>query len=87
MTLPDERFRAVLATEQFLYKLLQPKYTPGVPKKIREEARSLLRHYPSGIAMMVAAEAAPGVFQSDVNIDPLYKMVKQYDNEKKGSDI
>jgi hypothetical protein len=58
-----------------------------VPKRIREEARRLLRHYPSGIAMMVAAEEAPGVFQSDVNIDPLYKMVKQYDDEKKGKDL
>jgi len=47
MTLPIERTHAVLNTEKFLLKLCNPKETPGVPKSIREEARGLLRHYPT----------------------------------------
>lgn len=47
MTLPVERTRAVLETEKFLHRLCDPKVTPGLPKKIRFDARSLLRHYPT----------------------------------------
>lgn len=46
MTIPSERTRAVLSTEQFLCDLLDPKKTPRVPKEIRQRARALLRHYP-----------------------------------------
>jgi hypothetical protein len=46
MTLPYERTRAVLETEQFLIRLITPKVTPGLPKLIRQQAKSLLRHYP-----------------------------------------
>ena len=44
MTLPYERTRSVIQTENFLKKLLT---TPRVPKWIRDEARWCLRHYPS----------------------------------------
>lgn len=47
MTLPFERARAVLYTEEFLKDLLNPQLTPKVPKPIRRMAGSLLRHYPS----------------------------------------
>lgn len=47
MTLPDERTRAVLNTKRFLLDLLDPKKTPKVPKKIRKQAYSLLKHYPN----------------------------------------
>lgn len=46
MTLPDERRRAILYTKDFLLALCNPRATPRVPKKVREEARSLLKHYP-----------------------------------------
>ena len=59
MTLPDERYRAVVQTEKFLKEILS---TPRVPKAIKDRARSCLRHYPSDYDMTRAAEAAPDVF-------------------------
>lgn len=47
MTLPYERYRAVLAAESLLTDLLSPEKTPRVPKIVRERARMVLRHYPS----------------------------------------
>ena len=47
MTLPIERTYAVQNTEQFLLDLCNPKKTPRVPAGIREQARRLLRHYPT----------------------------------------
>ena len=46
MTLPDERYRAVKSAQQFLARLAGGEY-PRVPKAVRDEARSILRHYPT----------------------------------------
>jgi hypothetical protein len=81
MTLPDERYRAVMETMRFLTDLCNPDVTPRVPKVIRQRARSLLRHYPSAWDMKVASENAPNIFQKEM--EPLYRMVKKYDMEKK----
>ena len=78
MTLPDERYRAVMQTIQFLTDICN---TPRIPKTIKQQARSLLRHYPNAWDMKAAAELAPHVFQKEM--EPLYRMVKQYDMEKK----
>ena len=51
MTLPYERTRAVLSTQEFLIDLLDPKKTPRIPNHIRQRARSLLRHYPNPFEM------------------------------------
>ena len=63
MTLPDERYRAVIQTEKFLKEILS---TPRVPKAIKDRARSMLRHYPSDYDMKRAAESAPDVFQEQM---------------------
>ena len=76
MTLPDERYRAVVQTEKFLQQILS---TPRVPKAIKDQARWCLRHYPSAWDMKRAAEDCPSVFAE--RLDPLVKMVWQYDNE------
>ena len=81
MTLPDERYRAVERTRQLLLNLLNPAHTPKVPKIVREEAGYCLRHFPTTFDMQIAAEDAPNVFQE--RMEPLYRMVKQYDMEKK----
>lgn len=81
MTLPDERYRAVVQTKKFLADLCSPQRTPRVPKDIRQLANSLLRHYPSDWDMKQAAENCPSIFQE--RMEPLYRMVKQYDMEKK----
>ena len=70
MTLPDERYRAVIQTEKFLKEILS---TPRVPKAIKDRARSCLRHYPVWYDMQRAAEAAPDVFQE--RMEDLHRFV------------
>ena len=70
MTLPDERYRAVVQTKRFLLKLLS---TPRVPKAVKDEARSCLRHYPDEWEMQRAAAGAPDVFQE--RMDDLHKFL------------
>lgn len=77
MTLPDERYRAVVQTKRFLLEILT---TDRVPKTIKDGARHCLRHYPDEWEMQRAAEGAPDVFQE--RMEPLYRMVKQYEQDK-----
>jgi len=70
LTLPDERYRAVIQTEKFLKEILS---TPRVPKAIKDRARSCLRHYPTDYDMNRAAEAAPEVFQE--RMEDLHRFV------------
>ena len=65
MTLPDERYRAVKYAQDFLSRLAGGQYA-RVPKAVRDEARSILRHYPSTWDMDRAATAAPEVFQQQM---------------------
>lgn len=65
MTIPFERYRAVVQTEEFLKELLDPKKTPRVPKDIRRQALWCLRHYPSKYEMDRAAKQAPDLFAVD----------------------
>jgi hypothetical protein len=78
MTLPDERYRAVVQTEKFLREIL---ITPRVPKSIKDGARYCLRHYPSGWDMKMAAEGAPDVFAE--RMEPVTRLFKQYEEGKK----
>lgn len=81
MTLPDERYRAVLWAKRLLTDLAHnTKDYPRVPKKVRGEAYSILRHFPSEWDMTRAAENAPDVFQE--RMEPLYRMVKQHEIDK-----
>ena len=80
MTLPDERYRAVVQTCRFLFDLCNPEHTPRVPKLVRDTARDLLRHYPNERDMKAAAENCPSIFQE--RMEPLYRMVKQYEQDK-----
>lgn len=77
MTLPDERYRAVMQTIEFLTEICN---TPRIPKIIKERANSLLRHYPSAWDMKRAAENCPDLFAE--RMEPLYRMVKQHEQEK-----
>jgi hypothetical protein len=79
MTLPDERYRAVKWAESFLQRLAGGQY-PRTPKAVRQEARSILRHYPSNWDMDRAAATSPEVFQQQM--EPLYRMIKQRDLEQ-----
>jgi len=46
MTTIDEQYQALHNVRNFLLRLLDPRQTPRVPKKIREDARARLKHYP-----------------------------------------
>ena len=72
MTLPDERYRSVKWAEGFLKRLAGGQYA-RTPKAVRDEARSILRHYPSDYDMNRAAEAAPEVFQE--RMEDLHRFV------------
>jgi hypothetical protein len=78
MTLPDERYRAVKWAESFLSRLAGGEF-PRTPKAVRDEARSILRHYPSSWDMQRTAAAAPEVFQE--RMEQLHRMIAAYNPE------
>ena len=80
MTLPDERYRAVVQTRRFLFDLCNPEHTPRVPKLIRDTARSMLRHYPNEYDMRKTAQTSPDIFQE--KMEPVTKLFKQYEERK-----
>ncbi len=75
MTLPDERYRAVLAAERLLKDLCDPRVTPRVPKIVRQRASSALRHYPGQWDMQRAAAECPEVFQEQM--EDLHRFIAQ----------
>ena len=72
LTLPDERYRSVKWAQGFLSRLAGGHYA-RTPKAVRDEARSILRHYPSDWDMNRAAAAAPEVFQE--RMEDLHRFV------------
>lgn len=81
MTLPDERYRAVMWASRFLTDLASDrKKYPRISKAIRQEAWSIMRHFPNEWDMKRSAEASPEVFQE--RMEPLYRMVKQHEQDK-----
>jgi hypothetical protein len=84
MTLPDERYRAVRQTRLFLQDLITPGKISRVPRSVREQARSLLRHYPGDYDMWQACQAAPGVFQE--RMDDLHRFIRQGIDQSEGKD-
>jgi len=83
MTLPDERYRSIqLAADLLLRIAAHPKQTPGVPRRIREEAAAILRHYPGQWDLERLSQAAPDVVQQ--RMEPLHRLVaayKEHDND------
>ena len=79
MTLPDERYRAVKWAEAFLKRLASGDYQ-RVPKVVRQEAYSILRHYPNSWDMQRVSEASPEVFQE--RIEPVTRLFKKYEEGK-----
>lgn len=81
MTLPDERYRAVVQTKKFLESLLS---APEIPKHIRDDARWCLRHYPSEWDMEYAAKGAPHVFAK--TMEDVHRMMAKYEQDKGNED-
>lgn len=80
MTLPDERYRAVRMARQFLLELCDSSKTPKIPSIIRNQARGILRHYPSDWDMERACQGAPDVFQTQM--EAVSRLIKQYEESK-----
>ena len=83
MTLPDERYRAVLAAERLLKDLCDPSVTPRVPRAVRSRASAVLRHYPGSWDMDRAAHRAPEVFSSPNKLDDLQIFIVDGVNRQK----
>lgn len=81
MTLPDERYRAVIQTKNFLAELCNPEKTPRVPKAVREKARWCLRHYPSYWDLERVSKVAPDIFATE--LEDVQKMFMKYEESKK----
>lgn len=83
MTLPYERYNAIKRTEQFLKDLMDPKATPRVPKRIRQEAYYCLRHYLGGYNLDLLATKCPDVIQTPNPIDDLSMLMHDYEEKKR----
>ena len=88
VTLPDERYRAVIRAEAFLKRLCDPKQTARVPAEVRVEAAGILRHFPTEWEMKAVADVVPALFQEQ--IEDLHRTVllwQHYQNSlDKGED-
>lgn len=73
VTLPDERYRALNMAESFLQDLMDPKKTPRVPKRIRAQARLVLRHYPGSYYIDQIARRAPDIVAAE--LDDVHKFI------------
>ena len=72
MTLPDERYRAVMTTRKFLQQLAGGEFS-RVPKAVRAQALACLRHFPSSWEMDVLADARPDIVTR--HMEDLHKFV------------
>jgi len=80
MTLPDERYRAVMQTQRFLLRLLT---TPRVPKAVKDEARACLRHYPSEYDMKKVSQTSADIFAERMeDVERMFKRYEQLQAEK-----
>lgn len=73
MTLPYERTRAVINAREFLFRLSTPYIQSGIkriPAAVRDEARRLLRHYPSVVDLKYA-ESSFSVEEADKIMDEM----------------
>jgi len=77
MTLPDERYRAVVQTQRFLLRILT---TPRVPKAVKDEARACLRHYPSEYDMKKVSQTSADIFAE--RMEDVTRMFKAYEEKK-----
>lgn len=83
MTLPDERYRAIMFAKHLCEDLLDPHKTPRVPKAVRQRARGVLRHFPDEYYLSMLAKSRPDILEYRGDpIEPLYKLIKDYELEK-----
>jgi hypothetical protein len=64
MTMPDERYRAMVEGLKLIEDLLIPQVTPRVPGDVRERARWIMRHHPSAYELSRLAQHAPSMLST-----------------------
>jgi hypothetical protein len=84
MTLPDERYRAVMQTARFLKALSYSSEIKRVPLAVRQEARALLRHYPSEYDMKKVSQTSADIFAE--RMEDVERMFKYYEQKKEEND-
>jgi hypothetical protein len=82
MTLPDERYRAVIETKKFLESIVSVR--SGLSKEMKEQAMHCLRHYPGEWDLEQAAEGAPHVFAK--RMEEVTRLFKKYEDSKAKKD-
>lgn len=80
MTLPDERYRSLIRTKEFLIDLLNRSKTPRVPKDIRYRASALLKHWPDNYHLELMTQHMPDHFAKQ--IEPVTRMFMSYEHSK-----
>jgi len=80
MTLPDERYRAVMQTARFLQALSHSSELKRIPLKVRQEARALLRHYPNEYDMKKVSQTSADIFAE--RMEDVERMFKYYEQKK-----
>ena len=84
MTLPDERYRAVMQTARFLQALSHSSELKRVPLAVRKEARALLRHYPNEYDMKKVSQTSADIFAE--RMEDVTRMFKQYEQTQAEKD-
>jgi hypothetical protein len=74
MTLPDERYRALKWAESLLQDLMDPAKTPRVPRSVRQQARSVLRHYPGAYYVEELARSRPDIITA--RMEELHRFIR-----------
>jgi hypothetical protein len=77
VTLPDERYRALKMAESMLMDLMDPSKTPRVPRSVRAQARSVLRHYPGSYYLEQLARRSPDIITP--HMEDLTRFVRSQD--------
>ena len=80
MTLPDERYRAVMQTAKFLQALSFSGELKRIPLAVRQEARALLRHYPNEYDMKKVSQTSADIFAE--RMEDVTRMFKKYEQSK-----
>jgi len=70
MTMPDERYRAIINTEKFLCEIL---HDEKLSETMRETARWCLRHYPTQYDLDEIAEKIPYILQRELNLETSFR--------------
>lgn len=65
MTLPDERYRALLQAKKLIQELTDPGKTPRVPGIVRDRARGALRHFPTEWELEKMADNSPELLDTE----------------------